>query len=346
MNIIVTERIAEVGIYYLRENGFTVEACHGISQDALLKCIPRYDGLIVRSITHVDEELLSRASRLKIVGRAGNGLDNIDLHACTRRGIPVINTPAANAMSTAELAVGLIFAAFRNIPQAYRASKVNDFRRVVYLGHELHGKTAGIIGLGRIGSLVAAKLKALGLKVVAYDPYIDAARFAELEVERCDTLPDLLRRVDLITLHVPKTPETTDLIGTSELDLCKPGVCIVSTSRAGIVNERALHTALRSAHVAAAGLDILDPEPDFEAAPGTQDYRHPLLELDNAIVTPHMGGSTEEAEHTISMTLARLITKAFTGQPFTAANNINGLPAGNTDCAKAPSAIIQKAPLG
>jgi D-3-phosphoglycerate dehydrogenase len=328
VNIIVTERIAEVGIYYLRENGFSVEACLGISQSELLKVIHRYDGLIVRSVTRVDEELLARAKKLKIVGRAGNGLDNIDLPACTLRGIPVVNTPAANAMSTAELAVGLIFAVFRNIPQAYRAGKAKDFRRVVYFGHELHGKTAGIVGLGRIGSLVAAKLRALGMKVVAYDPYIEEARFEELEAERCATLASLLRRADVITLHVPKTPETTDLIGAPELDLCKPGVRIVSTSRAGIVNERAIHAALRSAHVAAAGLDILDPEPDFEAAPGEQDYQHPLLELDNAIITPHMGGSTEEAEHTISMTLARLVTRAFTGQPITAANNITRLPTG------------------
>ncbi|MDT8899921.1 hydroxyacid dehydrogenase [Anaeroselena agilis] len=322
MNIIVTERIAEVGIYYLRENGFSVEACLGISQAELLKIVSRYDGLIVRSVTRVDEELLANAKRLKIVGRAGNGLDNIDLPACTLRGIPVVNTPAANAMSTAELAVGLIFAAFRNIPQAYRAGKANDFRRTVYSGNELHGKTAGIVGLGLIGSLVADKLKALGLKVVAYDPYIADSRFDDLKAEKCETLAELLRRADVISLHVPKTPETADLIGAAELDLCKPGVRIVSTSRAGIINERALHTALRSAHVAAAGLDILDPEPDFESAPGEQDYRHPLLELDNAIITPHMGGSTEEAEHTISMTLARLITKAFTGQPITAVNDI------------------------
>lgn len=322
MNIIVTERIAEVGIYYLRENGFTVETSLGISQADLLKKVARFDGLIVRSVTLVDEELLAKAERLKIVGRAGNGLDNIDLPACTSRGIPVVNTPAANAMSTAELAVGLIFAAFRNIPQAYRASKAKDFRRIVYCGQELFGKTAGIVGLGRIGSLVAAKLQAMGMKIIAYDPYVDDARFDALAAEKCDTLASLLRRADVISLHLPKTPETADLIGASELDMCKPGVRIVSTSRAGIVNERALYLALRSAHVAAAGLDILDPEPDFEAAPGEQDYRHPLLELDNAIVTPHIGGSTEEAERTISMTLARLITKAFIGEPFTSANNI------------------------
>ncbi len=325
MNIIVTERIAEVGIYYLRENGFTVDAYLGISQAELLKYIARYDGLIVRSVTRVNEELLSVAPRLKIVGRAGNGLDNIDLPACTCRGIPVINTPAANAMSTAELAVGLIFAAFRNIPQAYRAGKARDFRRTVYFGHELHGKTAGIVGLGRIGSLVADKLSAMGMKIIAYDPHIDDSIFADRGVEKCETLAALLRRADVITLHVPKTPETTDLIGAAELDLCKPGVRIVSTSRAGVINERALHLALRSAHVAAAGLDILEPEPDFEAAPGEQDYRHPLLELDNAIITPHMGGSTEEAEHTISMTLARLFIKAFTGEPIAAANNISRL---------------------
>lgn len=325
MNIIVTERIAEVGIYYLRENGFKVDVCFGITQDELLPLVAGYDGLIVRSVTRVDDEMLARASRLKIVGRAGNGLDNIDLAACTRRGIPVVNTPAANAMSTAELAVGLIFAAFRNIPQAYRGGKAKDFRRTVYCGHELAGKTAGVVGLGRIGSLVAAKLKALDMKVIAYDPYAADTAFIALGVEKCDSLATLLRRSDVITLHVPKTAETTDLISAAELDLCKPGVRLVSTSRAGIINERALYIALRSRHVAAAGLDILQPEPNFELPPGEQDYHHPLLDLDNALITPHMGGSTEEAEHNISMTLARLVIKAFTGQPITAANGLTGL---------------------
>jgi len=325
VNIIVTERIAEVGIYYLRENGFHVDAHFGINQAELLKIISRYDGLIVRSVTRVDEELLGRAGKLKFVGRAGNGLDNIDLAACTRRGIPVVNTPAANAVSTAELALGLVFATFRNIPQAYRGAKNKDFRRTAYSGNELQGKTAGVIGLGRIGAFVAVRLQALGMKVIAYDPYIDESICRELGVERCDNLAALLRRADLITLHVPKTPETTDLIGAKELELCKPGVRIVSTSRAGVVNERALYIALRSAHVAAAGLDILDPEPNFETPPDDQDYWHPLLDLDNAVIMPHMGGSTEESEHTISMTLARLMIKAFTGEPIAAANGVCSL---------------------
>lgn len=324
MRIIVTERIAEVGIYYLRENGFDVDAWFSITQDKLLKEIDRYDGLIVRSLTQVDEALLSRASRLKIVGRAGNGLDNIDLPACTTRQIPVVNTPAANAVSTAELAIALIFAAFRNIPQAYRAAKAKDFRRTTFCGSELAGKTAGVIGLGRIGSIVAAKLKALGLRVIAYDPYADGDRFAAAAVERCPELETLLRRADVLTLHIPKNAETTDLIGARELELCKPGVRIVSTSRAGIINERALYIALRSARVAAAGLDSLDPEPDFELGPEEQSYWHPLLDLDNAIVTPHMGATTEEAEHNISMTLARILVQAFTGEAIT---SVNGVPA-------------------
>lgn len=322
MNIIVTERIADVGIYYLRENGYRVDACFGIAQADLLRRIACYDGLIVRSVTRVDEELLRAGGRLKIIGRAGNGFDNIDLPACTRLGIPVITTPAANAVSTAELAVGLMFAVCRNIPQAYRGGKNKDFRRDTYRGNELQGKTVGIIGLGRIGSLVARKLGGLGMKIIAYDPYVPPDKFAVLGVECCGTLPALLRRADIITLHVPKTPETTDLIGTAELDLCKPGLRIVSTSRAGVINERALYLALRSAHVAAAGLDILDPEPNFETAPAGQQYHHPLLDLDNAIVMPHMGGSTEEAEHTISMTLAVLVIKALTGQNI---NSVNGV---------------------
>lgn len=327
MRIVVTERIAEVGIYYLRENGFEVNACFGITQDDLLREIGRYDGLIVRSTTQVNQALLERTSRLKIVGRAGNGLDNIDLPACTARGIPVVNTPAANAVSTAEMAVALIFSVCRNIPQSYRAGKNRDFRRSTFCGSELEGKTAGIIGMGRIGALVAAKLKALGLRVVAYDPYVTGDRFSELDVERCDQLDTLLRRADIISLHVPKNAETTNLIGARELELCKPGVRLVSISRAGVINERALHGALRNGRVAAAGIDILEPEPNFELCPEEQTYWHPLLDLPNAIVTPHMGATTEEAEHKISMTLARILIRAFSGETITSVNGVFRPPA-------------------
>lgn len=328
MKIVVTERIAEVGIYYLRENGFEVNACFGIAQADLLQDIGRYDGLIVRSTTQVNQALLERASCLKIVGRAGNGLDNIDLEACTARGIPVINTPAANAVSTAEMAVALIFSACRNIPQAYRAGKSRDFRRSAFCGSELEGKTAGIIGLGRIGAIVSTKLRALGMRVIAYDPYVAGDRFAELCVEKCEQLETLLRRADIITLHVPKNAETTDLIGSRELELCKPGVRLVSISRAGVINERALYGALRNGRVAAAGLDVLEPEPNFELAPEEQPYWHSLLDLPNAIVTPHMGASTEEAEHKISMTLARILIRAFSGETIISVNGVARTPAG------------------
>lgn len=327
MKIVVTERIAEVGIYYLRENGFEVNACFGIAQADLLQEIDRYDGLIVRSTTQVNPALLERATRLKIVGRAGNGLDNIDLPACTARGIPVVNTPAANAVSTAEMAVALIFSVCRNIPQAYRAAKGRDFRRSTFCGSELEGKTAGIIGLGQIGAIVAAKLKALGLRVIAYDPYVAGDRFAELNIEKCEQLEALLRRADIITLHVPKTAETTDLIGAHELELCKPGVRLVSTSRAGVINERILHGALRNGRVAAAGIDILEPEPNFELGPEEQAFWHPLLDLPNAIVTPHMGATTEEAEHKISMMLARIVIRAFSGEAITSVNGVSRPPA-------------------
>jgi D-3-phosphoglycerate dehydrogenase len=327
MKIVVTERIAEVGIYYLRENGFEVNACFGIAQADLMREIGRYDGLIVRSTTQVNQALLERAPHLKIVGRAGNGLDNIDLPACTARGIPVVNTPAANAVSMAEMAVALIFSVFRNIPQAYRAGKNRDFRRSTFCGGELEGKTAGIVGLGRIGALVAGKLKALGLRVIAYDPYVADDTFAELGVEKCEQLSALLRRADIVSLHVPKNAETTDLIGAHELELCKPGIRLVSTSRSGIINEKALYSALRSGRVAAAGIDILDPEPNFELGPDEQTYWHPLLDLPNAIVTPHMGATTEEAEHKISMKLARIIIQAFSGEAITSVNGISRPPA-------------------
>lgn len=320
MKIIVTERIADEGIDYLKENGFDVDKKYGISHDELLGIIENYDAIIVRSVTKVNAELVEKAKNLKVAGRAGNGIDNIDVYACTQKGIIVVNTPESNIMAAAELAIGLAFSIFRNIPQASRAGKNKDFRRNRFLGNELDGKTVGIIGLGRIGSIVATKLKGCNMKVVAYDPYIADERFRKFNAEKCETLEELLRQSDLITLHTPKTEETYGMIGENELKMCKKGVRLVNAARGGLVNEKALYNALKEGLVAAAGIDVLDPEPNYDKKPEEQDYLNPLLTLDNFVMTPHLGASTAEANHNVGTAITEQVADALKGEIVAAVN--------------------------
>lgn len=320
MRIIVTESIADEGIQHLRDIGFEVDTRFGIGTEELMSIIHEYDAIIVRSVTKVNEKLLSKGVNIKVVGRAGNGVDNIQLSACTNRGIPVVNTPESNIMAAGELAVGMAFAIFRNIVQAVSAGKNKDFRRGNFIGNELDGKVAGIIGLGRIGTIVARKLAGCNMKVIAYDPYISDERFKNAGVVRCATLEELLRQADLITLHTPKTPETTGMIGEKELAMCKTGVRIVNAARGGLVNEKALYDAVVSGKVAAAALDVLDPEPNYNKKPEEQTYFNPLLTLDNVICTPHLGASTEEANYNVGTAVAELVGKALKGEVVPAVN--------------------------
>jgi D-3-phosphoglycerate dehydrogenase len=320
MKVIVADKMADDGINYLKEKGFQVDAKFGISREELLEIIGDYDAIIVRSTTQVDEELLGKAVNLKVAARAGNGIDNINLNACTKRGIAVVNTPEGNIMAAAELTIGLIFASFRNIPQAYHASRNRDFRRNRFAGSELDGKTAGIIGLGRIGTIVAKKLKGLNMKVVAYDPYLTEERAAKIGVKKCETLEELLAHSDVITVHIPKTPESHNFIDEKELNLCKKGVRIINVARGGIINEEALYKAIKDGKVAGAAIDVLENEPDYKKKPEEQDYENPLLELENVIITPHLGASTEEASHNVSLASAQLVEKVLNGEIVSAVN--------------------------
>ena len=331
MKIIVTERIAEEGIQHLKDRGHDVDVRYGISPDELLGVIENYDAIIVRSVTKVNAELLERAKNLKVVGRAGNGIDNIDVSTCTRKGIIVVNTPESNIMAAAELAVGHAFCLFRNIPQANAAARRGEFRRNLFIGNELQDKTAGIIGLGRIGTIVARKLKGIGMRVVAYDPYITDEKFRKNGVIKCETLDELLVQSDLITIHTPKTEETYGMIGERELSICKDGVRIVNAARGGLVNEKALYDAIKSGKVAGAAIDVLDPEPGYDKKPEEQTYTNPLLELDKVVITPHLGASTQEANFNVGTAIAQLVADALDGQMVAAVNmppiqaDLNGL---------------------
>ena len=320
MKIVVTERIAEEGIKYLRDNGFEVDVKLGASDEELLGVIAEYDAIIVRSVTKVNAELIEKGVNLKVAGRAGNGIDNIAVDTCTRKGIVVVNTPESNIMAAAELAVGLAYSIFRNIPLADRCARGSDFRRNRFMGNELDGKTAGIIGLGRIGSIVATKLKGSNMRVVAYDPYITDEKFKMYGVEKCETLDELLEQSDLITIHTPKTSETYGMLGEAELKKCKKGVRIVNAARGGLVNEKALYNALKEGQVAAAGIDVLDPEPGYDKKPEDQNYQNPLLELDNIVITPHLGASTHEANYNVGTAVAVLVAGALKGEMVAAVN--------------------------
>lgn len=320
MKIIVTEKIADEGIQYLRDKGFEVDVKLGISRDELLDIIPEYDAIIVRSVTRVDAELLDKAVNLKVAGRAGNGIDNIDVQTCTKKGIVVVNTPESNIMAAAELAIGLAYCIFRNIPQANAAARRGDFRRSNFIGSELDGKTVGIIGLGRIGTIVAKKLKGANMRVIAYDPYITDEKFEKYGVVKCETLDELLKQSDLITLHTPKTTETYGMIGERELKLCKKGVRIVNAARGGLVNEKALADAIREGIVAGAAIDVLDPEPSYDKKPEDQTYSNPLLDFDNVVITPHLGASTREANYNVGTAVAQLVASALSGEMVAAVN--------------------------
>lgn len=302
--VLVAEKVMEVALNLLRSKGIEVDYRPTVSREELLEIIGAYDGLIVRSLPIVDEELLEHATNLRVVGRAGNGVDNIDMDAATKRGIIVLNTPDANSVSACELTIGMMINACRNISIANNSLKSGQWGRSRFQGVELRGKTLGIIGLGRIGTLLAQRMAPFGMKMIAYDPYIADGNFTRVNVEKKETLDDLLREADIITLHTPKTEETLGMIGERELNLVKPGVRIINCARGGLVNEEAVYAALKDGRVAAAAFDVLSKEPCTDS---------PLYELENFTVTPHIGATTAEAQESVGLTIVEEVAAALDG---------------------------------
>jgi len=301
--IIVSERIAEEGLAILREKA-EVDFRDGISREELLSIIDQYDALIVRSITQVNEELIQRATRLKVVGRAGNGIDNIDVDVCTRYGIIVANTPDSNTISAAEQTISLLLSSVRNTAWANDVLKGGTWDRKPFRGSELYGKTVGIVGLGRIGSMVATRLKAFNMKVIAYDPYIADERFERFGAEKKECLEDLVKEADIITVHTPKTEETSHMIDEKALALAKNGVRLVNCARGGIIKEAALLEGLKSGKVTSVGLDVFEKEP----AVG-----NPLFEFSRVVCTPHLGADTFEAQKRVGENIAEQVLLALEG---------------------------------
>jgi D-3-phosphoglycerate dehydrogenase len=293
---------------------FEIRRCDGADREQLLAAIPDVDAILVRSATKLDAEAIGAAKRLSVVARAGVGLDNVDVKAATQAGVMVVNAPTSNIVSAAELAIALLLASARHVPQADSSLKAGKWKRSAYTGTELYEKTLGLVGLGRIGALVSARLAAFGMRVIAYDPYISGARAGQLGV-RLVGLDELMAESDFISVHLPKTPETLGLIGEQQLRQAKPGLRLVNAARGGIVDEVALHAALAEGRIAGAGLDVYATEPCTDS---------PLFELPNVVVTPHLGASTDEAQERAGVAVAQSVRLALAGELVPDAVNVSG----------------------
>jgi len=311
--VLVTEAIADGGLQRLRDAGHEVDIQLDFTAETLPELIVGAGALIIRSATQVTKEVLDAADELIVVGRAGIGLDNVDVNHATERGVMVVNAPQSNTLSAAEHTMALLLSQARNVPQAHAALKAGRWERSKWNGVELADKTLGIIGLGRIGKLVAQRASAFGMQLVAYDPFIseDAARRINVELLSLD---ELMARSDFVTLHLAKTPETVGLINAELLARSKPGIRIVNVARGGIVDEQALADAIRSGHVAGAAIDVFSSEPCLDS---------PLFELDEVVVTPHLGASTVEAQDKAGDTIADMVLLALAGDFVPYAVNVS-----------------------
>jgi len=305
MRVLVTDPLAPEGAAILKEAGLDVLERPGLEPDQLRQALADCDALIVRSGTKVTADALADADRLKVIGRAGAGVDNIDLDAATRRGIVVMNTPGGNTVSACELTLAMMLALARRLPQADRRVKAGQWPRKEFLGNELLGKRLGIVGLGRIGTEVARRARAFGMHVAACDPYVTAERAHRLEVKLLE-LDELLATSDVVTIHTPRSSDTAGLIDAAALGRVKQGVLLINCARGGIVDEAALADALRSGKVAGAALDVFEAEPPADS---------PLLAFDQVIATPHVGATTIEAQTNVAVQIAHQVAAALRGEP-------------------------------
>lgn len=325
MRILVSDPLSEEGLKILESSGIPVDVRTGLDEAGLCAAIGGYDGLIIRSGTKVTAKVIESATKLKVIGRAGVGVDNIDVPAATQRGILVMNTPAANIVSAAEHSCALIMSMVRNIPWAHSSMHAGKWERNKFTGTELNGKTLGIIGVGRVGGEVAKRLKHFNMKMVGYDPFLPKEVADNLGVRLTD-LEEVLRVSDIMTIHTPLLPETKNMISKAQFEMMKPGAMLVNVARGGIVNETDLYEALKSKRIAAAAFDVWVNEPL-----GEEEKR--LLELDNLITTPHLGASTQEAQERVAVEIAESAVKFLTsGEVMNAIN----APKGQLDPETAP----------
>ncbi|GAB6857387.1 phosphoglycerate dehydrogenase [Microbacterium xylanilyticum] len=297
---------------------FDIRSVDGTDREALFAALADADAVLIRSATRIDAEALSHAPVLKVVARAGVGLDNVDIKAATAAGVMVVNAPTSNIVSAAELTVGHILSLARRVPAAHASLSAGEWKRSSFTGTELFEKTVGIVGLGRIGALVAARLAAFDMRVVAYDPYVTSARAQQLGVQLL-SLEELVAESDFLTIHMPKTPETTGMIGAEQFRAMKPTAYVVNVARGGLIDEEALLVALQNGEIAGAGLDVFTTEPPAEGSTARA-----LTALPNVVVTPHLGASTDEAQEKAGVSVARSVRLALGGDLVPDAVNVAG----------------------
>jgi D-3-phosphoglycerate dehydrogenase / 2-oxoglutarate reductase len=334
VRVLVSDKLSETAVQIFRDRGVEVDYMPdlGKDKDALLAVIDQYDGLAIRSNTKVTPKLIEAAKKLKVIGRAGIGVDNVDIPAASSRGIVVMNTPFGNAITTAEHSISMMMALARQIPEANASTHAGKWEKNRFMGVELYNKTLGVIGCGNIGSIVADRALGLKMKVIAYDPFLSPERAMEIGVEKVE-LMDVMVRSDFITLHTPLTEKTRNIIGAAALARCKKGVRIINCARGGLVNEDALYDALMSKHVAGAALDV------FEVEPATT---HKLFGLDNVVATPHLGASSTEAQENVALQVAEQMSDFLLTGAVTNALNMPSISADEAPRLKPFVALAEK----
>ena len=316
MKVLITDNISPKCIEILKKAGLEVDVKPGMKPEDLKACIGRYHGLIIRSATRVTSEIINAASTLKVVGRAGSGLDNVDKVAATKKGIVVMNTPGSNTITTAEHTIALMVAMARQIPLATISMKAGKWEKKKFMGIEIFNKTLGIIGIGNIGGQVAKRAQGLSMNVIAYDPFLSEEKARATGVEKV-SLQDLFKRSDFITIHTPLTSDTKNMINKETIGMMKNGVRIINCARGGIINEKDLYDALVEGKVAGAALDVFEKEPP---------ENNPLLTLDNVIATPHLGASTKEAQENVAVAVAEQVVDYLINNTIRNAVNFPSIP--------------------
>ena len=311
--VLIAEELSPATVEALGPD-FDIRNIDGTDRPVLLEALSQADAVLIRSATQIDAEALAAAPQLKVVARAGVGLDNVDIKAATAAGVMVVNAPTSNIISAAELTIGHILSLARHIPAAHASLAAGEWKRSKYTGTELFEKKVGIIGLGRIGALITSRLQAFGVEIIAYDPYVSPARAQQMNVTLV-TLDELLEQSDFITIHMPKTPETTGMISTEQFAKMKPSAYIVNVARGGLIDEDALYEALTTGRIAGAGLDVFNAEPPVDKK---------LLPLPNVVVTPHLGASTDEAQEKAGVSVAKSVRLALEGELVPDAVNVAG----------------------
>lgn len=310
--VLISDPITQAGIDLFKQAGFEVEVKTDHTKEELIAKIKDYDALIVRSQTKVTADIIAAADRLKVIGRAGVGVDNVDVEAATKKGIIVLNAPDGNTLSTTELTVAMLLALARNVPQAHSSLKSGAWDRKSFTGVEINGKVLGIVGMGRIGTEVAKRMLAMGMEVLAFDPFLTEEKAESIGVKLVN-LDEIITKSDFITVHTPLTAETKGLFGAKEFARMKKGVRLVNCARGGIYDEAALAEAIKSGHVAGAGLDVFMAEPPTDRT---------LIDLPQTVVTPHLGASTREAQENVAVDVAIEVIKVLKGEPFKNAVNL------------------------